>query len=135
MGSKTMASPKHFGASAQKVLFHGLVLWEFFESKRKGGVFSNAIPNSVVEITHASTNALVRARVWRGHKELLGAGVLEKASLFRHYKIFRARIRHVVHNKRRWGPLRQQVGAARAAPPAPLNTQVKGLTPTVPGRP
>ena len=54
--------------------------------------------NSVVEITHASTNALVRARVWREHNVLLGAAVLEKTSFLRHHKLLHAGIRHVVHD-------------------------------------
>ena len=33
--------------------------------------------------------------------------VLEKASLLRHHKLLREVIRHLVHNKRRWGPLRK----------------------------
>ena len=33
---------------------------------------------------HASTDALVRARVWRRHYELLGEAILEKTSLLRH---------------------------------------------------
>ena len=54
----------------------------------------------VVEFTHTSTNALVRALDWRGHNELFGAAVLEKASLLRHHTLLRAGIRHVVHDKR-----------------------------------
>ena len=49
----------------------------------------------------------VRSLVWRGHGELLGAAVLEKASLFRLHILLRAGIRHVVNGKRRWGPLRK----------------------------
>ena len=63
--------------------------------------------NRVFEVTHASTNALVRARVWRRHNVLLGGAVLEKASLFRHHKLLRSGIRHVIHDKRRGGPLRK----------------------------
>ena len=68
---------------------------------------ANAVPHHVVEVTHASTNALVHARVWRRHNELLGAAVLEKAGLLHHHKLLRARIRHVVHDKRRGGPPRK----------------------------
>ena len=53
---------------------------------------------------------LERARVWRRHNELLGAAVLEKSGLFRHHKLLRVRIRHVVHDKRRGGTLRKAGG-------------------------
>ena len=43
-------------------------------------------------ITQASTDALVRAWVWPDHDELIGAAVLEKASLLRHHKLLRAGI-------------------------------------------
>ena len=45
-------------------------------------------------------NALVRARVWRRHNELHGAAVLDNTSLPYHHKLLRARIRHVVDDKR-----------------------------------
>ena len=63
-----------------------------------------------VEFTHASTNARVLARVWRRHNELLGAAVMEKASPLRYHKLLRAIIRHVVHDKRRGGPLQKSGG-------------------------
>ena len=56
----------------------------------KNGVFRDAVTNNGVEITHASTDALVLAWVRRGQNELLGAAVLEKASLLRHHKLLRA---------------------------------------------
>ena len=83
---------------------------ENLSSVSKEGVFANAVPNRVVEFTYASTIALVRARVWSRHNELLSAAVLEKASLLRHHKLLRARIRHVVRDKRRGGALRKTGG-------------------------
>ena len=56
---------------------------------------------------HASTDAFVRAWVWRGHNEPYCAVVLEKASLFSHHILLRARLRDVINDKRPWGPLRQ----------------------------
>ena len=48
-------------ASAREMIFHGRVLLELGKVASKDGVFANAAPNRVVEITHASTNALVRS--------------------------------------------------------------------------
>ena len=58
----------------------------------KDGILANAIQNRVDEITHASTNTLVRAPVWRRCNELLGAAVLEKTGLLRHHKLLHARM-------------------------------------------
>ena len=40
----------------------------------------------------------MHARVWQGHNELLGAAVLENASLIRHHTMLRAVIRHGVND-------------------------------------
>ena len=112
-GSKGWPQPTFWCQCSEAVVsWSGSVkAWQNFQQGlclRERG--SNAVPNRVVEITHASTNALVRARVWRRHDELLGAVVLEKAGLLRHHKLLRARTRHVVHDKRRWGPPRKTGG-------------------------
>ena len=107
-GVKRAGLSQTFGASAQKVLFHGRVLSELGEIASKDGVFAKTVPNNVVEITHVSINALVRARIGRRHG-LLGVEALEKAGLFRHHKLIRARITHVIHDNR-WGSLRKTGG-------------------------
>ena len=109
-GGKTWLRPT-FGASAQEVSWSGSV--RTWQNCQQGRVFANAVPNRVVEVTHTSTNTFVRARVWQRHNELLGAAVMEKASLLRHHNLLRARIRHVVHDKRRGGPLRKQDGSCQ----------------------
>ena len=91
----------------------GGVLWvlsDLGEVANNFGVFSNAVPNRIVDVKRASANALVCARVWRRHNELVGAAAMEQASLLRHHKLLRAKIRHDVLNKRRGGRLRKPGG-------------------------
>ena len=94
-------------------MFHYRFLGEPGKSTSKDGVFANAIPNHVVEITHVPINVLVRTWIWRRRNEHLGVVVLEKASLLRHQKLLCARIRHVVHDKRRGRPLQKQEGGCQ----------------------
>ena len=91
-------------------MFHGRVLCELDKNAGKGGFFTNAVLNRIVEIVPTSTKALVRARVWRIYNELIGAAVLEKGGPVRHHKLLRASLRHVVRDKRQGEPLRKTGG-------------------------
>lgn len=53
-----------FGASTQKVMLRDRVRRELGESSTKDGVFPNAVPNAVVEVTHASADAFVLVGIY-----------------------------------------------------------------------
>ena len=66
---------------------HHRGLCELGKSASTDDVVSNVASNSVVENTHASTDALVRARVWRRYIDLLGAAILENERFLCHRKV------------------------------------------------
>ena len=49
-----------FGASSEKVLFHGRIMYDLSQRVRKDGVSPDAVLNSLAEITQVSTDTFVR---------------------------------------------------------------------------
>ena len=92
------------------VLLYGRVLCELGKSPSKDGVFPDAVTIGWSKLRTPRPMRLCARGSGEDVCEPLGAVVLEKASLLRHHKLLRAGRRHVVNDKRRWGPLRKTGG-------------------------
>ena len=134
-GVKWASVSQRFDASAQKVLLHGRVLCEVGKNSCKDGVFTSAVQDFAVEVSHA-LNRHVRVRVGlaRALSALLRRGVGKGEPFQPSYTAVRRTTARRERQTAREIAAKNRRGAATTAPPTQLNNREWRQTPTVSSR-